>query len=144
MATAHSTYKVFLMVYNNTVWEKVMDIKSIPDLGSAPEMLDTTTLSDRMETNIPGIIGSTTMEFEANYTAENYDRIESLKGEVRQYAVWVGGDETTIDVVPTGEHGKFYWSGEISGYVTGGGVNEVLGLSVSISTSTVILKGEPS
>lgn len=52
---AISTYKIFLMKKAETgnTWEKLIDIKEFPDLGGAPEMLETTTLSDRMQTYIP-------------------------------------------------------------------------------------------
>ena len=47
---AISTYKVFLMKKTTDAYEKLIDIKDFPDLGGAPEMLETTTLSDRMQT----------------------------------------------------------------------------------------------
>ena len=45
---AISTYKVFLMkkAASGGTYSKVVDIKDFPDLGGAPEMLETTTLSD--------------------------------------------------------------------------------------------------
>ena len=52
---AISTYKVFLMKKTENAYEKLVDIKDFPDLGGAPEMLETTTLSDKMQTYIPGI-----------------------------------------------------------------------------------------
>ena len=39
---AISTYKIFLMQKNTSAWEKLIDIKEFPDLGGAPEMLETT------------------------------------------------------------------------------------------------------
>ena len=50
-----SSYKTFLMQKKNTAYEKLVDIKSFPDLGGAPELLETTTLSDSMQTYIEGI-----------------------------------------------------------------------------------------
>ncbi len=50
---AISTYKIFLMQKNTSAWEKLLDITEFPDLGGAPEMLETTTLSDKMQTYIP-------------------------------------------------------------------------------------------
>mgnify|MGYP003187542440 FL=1 len=49
---AISTYMIFLMKKASTgdTYEKVIDIKDFPDLGGAPEMLETTTLSDKMQT----------------------------------------------------------------------------------------------
>ena len=66
---AISTYKVFLMKKGTgDTYEKFLDIKSFPDLGGAPEMLETTTLSDSMQTYIAGIQSLVALEFEANYT----------------------------------------------------------------------------
>ena len=39
---AISTYKVFLMKKGTSTYEKLVDIKDFPDLGGAPEMLETT------------------------------------------------------------------------------------------------------
>ena len=54
---AISTYRVFLMKKGSTgnTYEKLIDIKEFPDLGGDPEMLETTTLSDKMQTYIAGI-----------------------------------------------------------------------------------------
>ena len=49
---AISTYKVYLMHKASAAadYAKLVDIKSFPDLGGTPEMLETTTLSDPMQT----------------------------------------------------------------------------------------------
>ena len=39
---AINTYKVFLMQKVESTYEKLIDIKDFPDLGGAPEMLETT------------------------------------------------------------------------------------------------------
>ena len=67
---AISTYKVFLMEQESTgnTWAKLVDIKEFPDLGGEPEMLETTTLSDKMQTYIAGIQSLEGLNFNANYT----------------------------------------------------------------------------
>lgn len=47
---AISTYKIFLMKKASTgdTYEKVIDIKDFPDLGGAPEMLETTPMIDQV------------------------------------------------------------------------------------------------
>ena len=65
---AISTYKIFLMMKETSTYTKLVDIKDFPDLGGAPEMLETTTLSDKMQTYIPGIQSIDALEFTANYT----------------------------------------------------------------------------
>ena len=72
---AISTYKIFLMMKETSTYTKLVDIKDFPDLGGAPEMLETTTLSDKMQTYIPGIQSIDALEFTANYTKEDYDKL---------------------------------------------------------------------
>jgi len=138
---AISTYKSFLMVKNTATWEKLIDIKSFPDLGGAPELLETTTLSDSMTTNIMGIQSLDALEFECNYTKEDYTKLKEMEGTEKEFAVWLGGSESAGVATPTGEDGKFEFKGQLSVYVNGGGVNEVVGMTVSIAASTPITMG---
>ena len=139
---AISTYKSFLMVKNASSWEKLIDIKSFPDLGGAPELLETTTLSDSMTTNIMGIQSLDALEFECNYTLADYTKLKEMEGEDKEFAVWLGGTESGGTTTPTGDDGKFEFNGQLSVYVNGGGVNEVVGMTVSIAASTPIKLGE--
>ena len=139
---AISTYKSFLMHKNSSAWEKLIDIKSFPDLGGAPELLETTTLSDGMTTNIMGIQSLEALEFECNYTKEDYTKLKALEGQDLDFAVWLGGTESAGVVTPTGSDGKFAFKGQLAVYVNGGGVNEVVNMTVSIAASTPITMGE--
>ena len=139
---AISTYKSFLMHKNSSTWEKLVDIKSFPDLGGAPELLETTTLSDSMTTNIMGIQSLDALGFECNYTKEDYAKLKALEGKDSDFAVWLGGTETGGVATPTGSDGKFEFKGQLSVYVNGGGVNEVVNMTVSIAASTPITMGE--
>ncbi len=131
---AISTYGVYLMrgakgSGDAITYEKLIDIKDFPDLGGAPEMLETTTLSDAMQTYIEGIQSSDALEFTANYTKEDYATCNELKGIKTHYAVYFGED---------GANGKFEFEGYLSARVNGGGVNEVVGMTVSIAPATEI------
>lgn len=139
---AISTYKIFLMVKNDSTYEKLIDIKSFPDLGGAPENLETTTLSDSMQTYIAGIQSLDALEFEANYTKEDYDKIKALEGTTKEFAVWMGGTTEGNVLTPTGTDGKYEFSGQPSVYIVGGGVNEVVGMNISIAPSTPITPGK--
>ena len=139
---ATSTYKSFLMVKNTSTWEKLIDIKSYPDLGGAPELLETTTLSDSMATNIMGIQSMDALEFECNYTLTDYTKLKEMEGQTKEFEVWLGGTEAGGVVTPTGTDGKFAFSGQLSVYVNGGGVNEVRNMTVSIAASTAITLGD--
>lgn len=138
---AISTYKSFLMHEVSSKWEKLIDIKSFPDLGGAPELLETTTLSDSMTTNIMGIQSLDALEFECNYTKEDYSKLKAMEGKSEKFAVWLGGTESAGAVTPTGADGKFEFSGQLSVFVNGGGVNEVVNMTVSIAASTPITLG---
>lgn len=139
---AISTYKSFLMVKESSTWAKLIDIKDFPDLGGAPEMLETTTLSDGMQTYIPGIQSLDALEFTCNYTKEDYTKLKEMEGVEKEFAVWLGGTVSGATVTPTGSEGKFEFSGQLSAYVVGGGVNEVVDMTVSIAPSTPITMGE--
>lgn len=140
---AISTYKVFLMKSTDgSQYEKLIDIKDFPDLGGAPEMLETTTLSDSMQTYIPGIQSLDALEFNTNYTKEDFDSLKALEGQDIHYAVWFGGTVAGGTVTPTGSDGKFNFKGSLSVFPVGGGVNEVIGMTVTIAPSTPITVGE--
>lgn len=137
---AISTYKVFLMKKGTSVttYEKLIDIKEFPDLGGDPEMLETTTLSDKMQTYIAGIQSLDALSFTANYTLTDYQKLVALEGKTEDYAVWFGGTESGGTLTPSGADGKFEFSGQLTAYPTGGGVNEVVNLNISIAPSTPI------
>lgn len=139
---AISTYKIFLMQKNTEVWEKLIDIKEFPDLGGTPEMLETTTLSDKMQTYIPGIQSLDALEFTSNYTLEEYKKLKALEGKDKEYAVWFGGTEAGDTVTPTGSDGKFKFNGQLSVFPVGGGVNEVVDMTITIAPSTPISMDE--
>ena len=133
---AINTYGITLMqgtkgTGDTITYAKLVDIKDFPDLGGAPEMLETTTLSDSMQTYIEGIQSSDALEFTANYTKEDYTKLtaEAIKGKRVPYAVYFGTD---------GTNGKFAFEGYLSVRVNGGGVNEVVGMTISIAPATAI------
>ena len=128
---AISTYGISLMYKASgaSAYEKLIDIKDFPDLGGAPEMLETTTLSDNMQTYIPGIQTLDALEFTANYTLDDFKTIRNMEGVDTAFAVWFGAD---------GVDGKFEFNGQISAFPVGGGVNEVVSMTISIAPSTPI------
>lgn len=140
---AISTYAVFLMMKgSNSTYEKVADIKDFPDLGGAPEMLETTTLSDKMQTYIPGIQTLDALEFTANYTKSDYAKLKALEGQEKDFAVWFGGAESGGVLTPDGSDGKFEFKGQLSVFPVGGGVNEVVDMTITIAPSTPITTPE--
>lgn len=138
-----STYKIFLMkkgTGSGATYSKLIDIKEFPDLGGAPENLETTTLSDRARTYIPGIQEQESMEFLANYTLSDYIALKALEGTDLELAVWFGGteDASTGVVTPTGSDGKFEFGAMLSVSIPGKGVNEVVDMTITVTPTTPI------
>ena len=138
---AISTYKIFLMKKESGAYTKLIDIKEFPDLGGSPEMLETTTLSDSMQTYIPGIQSLDALEFTANYTLADFTALKALDGVENDYAVWFGGTESGGVLTPTGSDGEFEFKGQLSVFPVGGGVNEVVDMTITIAPSTPITLG---
>lgn len=138
---AISTYKIFLMMMqgSGSTYAKLVDIKDFPDLGGAPEMLETTTLSDKMQTYIPGIQSLDALEFTANYTKTDFDKLKALEGQTKKFAVWMGATESGGTLTPSGSDGKFEFEGQLSVFPVGGGVNEVVDMTITIAPSTPII-----
>ena len=132
---AISTYQTYLMSKDGGSYSKVIDIKSFGDLGGTPELLDTTTLSDKSKTSILGIQGQEAIEFEANYTKQDFTTVKALEGTEHDFAIYMGA---SAEGVPDGSKGKFSFKGNLSVFVKGGGVNEVTSMTISIAPSTEI------
>ena len=138
---AISTHKVFLMEGTGTgslTYSKLVDIKDFPDLGGAPELLETTTLTDAAQTYIPGIQSMDVLEFTANYTKADYTTLKALEGDEIDLAVWFGGTESAGVTTPDGADGKFDFKGYLTVYPVGGGVSEVIDMKINVAPSTVI------
>lgn len=125
---------------SSSEFTKLIDIKSTPDLGGTPNMIETTTLSDDTQTFIPGVkqVGDG-LEFSANYTKADYQKVKALEGSEYDFAVWKGGaGNSTATAVPDGSDGKWSFKGQLTVVPTGGSVDEVFGLTITIAPSTAI------
>ena len=122
-------------------YAKLVDIKEFPDMGGTPEMLETTTLSDPMQTFIKGIqtLDSSGLQFTANYDKTDFTTLKALESDAdHQFAVWFGATTSGSTDTPDGSDGKFEFKGSLSVYPNGGGVNEVVNMTISIAPSTPI------
>lgn len=137
---ATSTYMTFLMhkAEGATDPTKLVDIKEYPDMGSEPENLETTTMTDKMRTYIAGLQDGEGLTFLANYEHATFTTLKGLEGKQEEYGLWLGGNDTSLPPTPTGAEGKFTFTGELSVFLTGKGINEVREMSITITPSTVI------
>ena len=128
---ASSSYKTYLMHKGSggTDYAKLVDIKDFPDLGGEPEMLETTTLSDAIHTYVMGIQSLDALTFTCNYDKTKFTELKALEGVAENYAVYFDED---------GSDGMFTFTGQLSVYAAGKGVNEVREMIVSIAPNTPI------
>lgn len=131
------TYKTYLMYKetNGATYDKLVDIKDFSDLGGDPEKIERTTLSDGTSTFEKGIQQLEPFEFTANYTKEDFNRLngmeEDAQGNAKTYdfGVWFGGEPDN----PSGVNGKYNFKGQISTKIVGAGVNAVVEMKVTIT-----------
>lgn len=134
--SAFSTMNTFLMykaTSGGTTYTKLVDIKDFPDLGGDPNQVETTTLSDTMQTFCEGVQSLSTLKFTANYLKSSMTTLAGLTGEY-DFSVWFGGTSST----PSGEDGKFNFKGTIKAYPKGAGVNDPTEIQIVITPSTAI------
>lgn len=131
---AISSYKVEL--HNATAeqgeFTKFADIKDFPDLFGEPNTIETTTLSDDMQTYIPGIKSSDKLAFTLNWEKEIAEKIKEMEGKSSFWRV-IFSDKT-----------YFGFKGSPSLGVPGKGVDEVLEATLTIIPETVVTLGTVS
>lgn len=134
-----STYKTYLMYKSASGgdYTKLCDIKSFPDLGGEPERIDVTTLSDKVRKYCAGVQDiSSGFSFTANYIAADYQKINALSGEQHEYAIWIGATTSNNVDTPTGDDGKWSWTGDIYVFKAGGDVNAAQEMTITSFPST--------
>lgn len=134
-----STYKTYLMYKATsaaTQYTKLLDIKSFPDLGGEPERIDVTTLSDRVKKYTAGVQDLSSFSFTANYIAADYTKINGLSGTQHGYAIWIGATTSNSVDTPTGDDGKWSWTGDIYVFKTGGNVNAAQEMTITAFPSS--------
>lgn len=104
-------------------------IKSYPDLGGAPEQLETTDLEDETQTFVDGVQSLDALEFTSNYTKESYEQVNESAGTEQKYQ---------LDFGEAGADGTFSWTGTHSVRVNGGEVNGVREMTITCTPSSKI------
>ena len=137
---AISTQHSYFMYKVSTTWTKLFDFKNDPDEATAPDQLETTTQSDNIKTYIEGLQDNPQKQYTLNYDLATYRAIKALKGVEQDVAEWFGA--ASDGITPDGHDGKFSFDGMCSVYANGGGVNEVVDMTISIAASTEIVFAE--
>ncbi len=132
---AYSTINTVLKYGTGTTsptLSKLCVIKSYPDLGAAPDTIETTDLEDTSQTFVKGVQSQDNMEFTANYTPEAYAAVLAT----------VSDTEGTyqLEMGESGAQGKFTWTGTHSVHISGGDVNAVREMVITVIPSSAITK----
>lgn len=134
---AISTYKTYLLVKGSGTgasYSKLIDIKNFPDLGSDPELIDVTTLSDAFRHYVLGIQDTGALNFDYNADGTSKSAVAAVcDGETEQTFCVAFGNTT-----PSSADMAFYFKGTGVTYVTGGGVNEAVNGRITIGLSSDI------
>ena len=84
---AISSYNVVLKTSTTAsgTYTKLVDIKDFPDLGSAPDTIEVTTLSDKMKRYVQGLQDTGSFEFTYNYTKDDFTKVAALDDNATHY-----------------------------------------------------------
>jgi hypothetical protein len=111
--------------------EQLAHIKTYPDLGGAPEQIATTDLEDDVSTNVNGVQNLQALEFTCNYTPEEYEHAVETSNTEGTYTLKFGN---------SGANGIFKWTGQHTVRVSGGNVNGVREMVITVAASSKITK----
>ena len=132
-AKAYSTINTVLKTSTTSTgtFTKLCKIKSYPDLGGAPENLETTDLEDTFQTFTKGVQSMDSLEFTANFNPTDYAAVVA--------AIPSSGDiYYKLEFGSGGSEGNFTWTGTHSVHVNGGDVNAVREMTISVIPSSAI------
>lgn len=136
MATNTSNTYLMESADGKTAYSKLVDIINYPDMGSAPDKIDVTTLSDTQKVNILGIDGAAdSMEFDILYDPTTFAKLKAKENQTLHLALWLGANASGE---PDGNLGKFSFAGMISVYLASGEVNGARKAKLSVTASTKI------
>lgn len=96
------------------------------NIGGEPEKVSSTTLSDRQETSENGVQQQENNTFTLQYDPDVYYKLKQMQDSNSKYQVALLFSQSGS---------LFYWYGTVSISVTGGGVNEIAQMSLTISYS---------
>lgn len=124
-------------------YSELINLQEIPDLGQAPESIDTTCLADTGRHSIPGLVDYGTLEFTFLYDATVYNTLYGFASSNTK-KLW---QIELPDKTGTGANAKgstFTWQGIPSVALSGAGVNGAMQFKLSISVSSDMVFAQPT
>lgn len=135
---AISTIYTYFMVKSESTWKKVFDITSYSDLVGDTQMNDATTMSNKVQVNVPGVqqMGSG-ITFEGFFEdKEKYAEMKAMEGSEHEFALWIGGtDNGDGTSTPTGRVVKMGFKGYPTFGIPGANVNDLHKLKCTIANT---------
>lgn len=137
---AISSYNVVLKNSNTAIgtYEELVAVKDFPDLGSAPDTIEVTTLRDKMKRYIQGLQETGSFEFTYNYTKADFKKVKDLDDNKKHFFELDFGNDSI------GSEGSFYFSGQVSTYVSGAGTGAVVEAKIIITCDSEVEVTKPS
>lgn len=137
---AISSYNIVLKTSNTVAgtYAKLVDIKDFPDLGSAPDTIEVTTLSDKMKRYIQGLQDTGSFEFTYNYTKADFTNVKALDDNEKHFFELDFGNDGA------GGEGSFYFSGQVSTYVSGAGTGAAVEAKIIVTCDSEVKTEKPS
>ena len=137
---AISRYNVVLKTSTTAsgTYTKLVDIKDFPALGSAPDTIEVTTLSDKMKRYVQGLQDTGSFEFTYNYTKDDFTKVKALDDNAKHFFELDFGNDGA------GGEGSFYFSGQVSTYVSGAGTGAVVEAKIIVTCDSEVKTTKPS
>lgn len=108
-------------------WTELSKIKTFPELGGTPEQIETTDLTDEIQTFVLGVQQLDVMEFEANYSPAAFKTVKDQASKDLYYRIKLG---------KAGALGSVKWQGQHTARISEGEVNGAIGMIIACSASS--------
>ena len=137
---AISSYNVVLKTSDTAAgsYTKLVDIKDFPGLGSAPDTIEVTTLSDKMKRYVQGLQDTGSFEFTYNYTKADFTKVKALDDNAKHFFELDFGNDGA------GGEGSFYFSGQVSTYISGAGTGAAVEAKIIVTCDSEVKTDKPS
>lgn len=137
---AISSYNIVLKTSATAAgtYAELVPIKDFPDLGSAPDTIEVTTLRDKMKRYIQGLQDTGSFEFTYNYTKADYTKVAALDDNNTHYFELDFGNDGE------GGEGSFYFAGQVTTYVAGTGTGSAVEAKIVVTCDSEVTTTKPT
>ena len=137
---AISSYNIVLKTSDTATgtYTELVPVKDFPDLGSAPDTIEVTTLRDKMKRYIQGLQDTGSFEFTYNYTKTDFTKVKALDDNTTHYFELDFGNDGE------GGEGTFFFAGQVTTYVAGTGTGSVVEAKIVVTCDSEVKTTKPT